>query len=119
MILHQMNQIIKKASYIGAAETTFKLRHANQSFNINKYKNDTEILKEVWRIKAKNYTPKITWKIIRKCKSYNLSSNKCYLCLNEKLEIALYTGDNLLNKKSELISKCRHQQQIHAFTSRF
>ena len=31
---------------------------------------------------------------------------------NEKLEIASYKGDNLLNKRSELINKCRHQTKF-------
>ena len=60
----------------------------------------------------KNYTPEITWRIIRKCLPYNYNSRKCDLCLNEKLEIALYKGQNLLNKKTELISKCRHQNKF-------
>ena len=48
----------------------------------------------------KNYIPEITWRIIRKCLLYNYNSRKCYLCLNErKLEIALYEGENILNKK--------------------
>ena len=34
---------------------------------------------------------------------------KCSLCNNEKLEIALYKGDNLLNKRNEIISTCRHR----------
>ena len=27
---------------------------------------------------------------------------------NKKLEIALFKGNNILNKRTELISKCRH-----------
>ena len=54
----------------------------------------------------KNYTPKITFiRIIRKCLPYYYNGRKSYLCLNEKVEIALYEGENLLNKKMELISK--------------
>ena len=41
----------------------------------------------------------------------NPNSKRCYLCLNEKLKIATYRGNNLLNKKTELISKCRHQNK--------
>ena len=63
-------------------------------------------------MKMKNYTPEITLRIIRKCLPYNYSSRKCYLCLNEKLEIALYEGENLLIKKTELISKCRQQNKF-------
>ena len=31
-----------------------------------------------------------------------------YVCLNGKLAIALHKVDNMLNKRSEVISKCRH-----------
>ena len=107
-------QNYKDKKYFGIAEESFKgrLYNYNLSFRNEFYKNDTELSKELWQIKMKNYTPKITWRIIRKCPPYNYNSRKCYLCLNEKLEIALYEGENLLNKKTELISKCRHQNKF-------
>ena len=46
----------------------------------------------------------INWRIIRKCAPFNTTKSKCYLCLNEKLEIASYKGDILLKKRSELIT---------------
>ena len=42
---------------------------------------------------------------------YESSSAKCYLCLHEKLYILEYKGDNLLNQRSELVSKCRHKNK--------
>ena len=44
--------------------------------------------------------------------NHNYNSRKSYLCPNEKLEIALHEEENLLNKKTELISKCRHQNKF-------
>ena len=35
-------------------------------------------------------------------------SKRCSLCLCEKFEIANYPENNLLNKRTEIISKCRH-----------
>ena len=87
-------------------------KYANLSFRNEFYKNDTELSKELRQMKMKNYTLKITWRIIRKCLPYNYNSRKCYLSLNKKLEIALYEGENLLNKKTDLISKCRHQNKF-------
>ena len=104
----------KEKKYFGIAEESFKgrLYTHSLSFRNDLYKNDTELSKELWQIKMKNYTPEITWRIIRKCLPYNYNSRKCDLCLNEKLEIALYKGENLLNKKMKLISKCRHQNKF-------
>ena len=48
----------------------------------------------------------------RKCAPFNTTKRKYYLCLNVKLDIASYKGDNLLNKRSELIKKCRHQNKF-------
>ena len=80
--------------YIGIAETTFKKRYSNhkRSFNLAVYQNDTELSKEFWKIKRRNSVPKIKWRILRKCSHFNRSSLRCNLCLNEKLEIALFKG---------------------------
>ena len=42
---------------------------------------------------------------------YNLQSKRCFLCLNEKLEILEVKENNLLKKKSKIISKCHHQNK--------
>ena len=104
----------KEKKYFRIAEESFKRRlyNHNLSFRNEFYKNDTELSKELWQIKMKNYTPKITWRIIRKYLPHNHNSRKCYLCQNEKLEIALHEGENLLNEKTELIPKCRHQNKF-------
>ena len=103
----------KQKCYLGSCETTFKDRFGNhkKSFNHGKHKNDTELSKEFWEIKKRSGTPKITWKIIRICRSYNPNSKHCLLCLNEKYEIATYKGDNLLNKRTEIINTYRHRSK--------
>ena len=53
----------------------------------------------------------IEWKIVRKV-FCNAKSNYCLLCLKEKYFIVNYPHEEiLLNKRSELISKCRHQNK--------
>ena len=69
----------------------------------------TELSKEFCEIKTRNGTPKITWKIIRTCRSYNPNSKRCLLCLNEKYKIATYKEGNHLNKRTEIINTCRHR----------
>ena len=54
---------------------------------------------------------KITWKIIRICRSYSPNSKHCLLCVNDKYEIATYKEDNLLNKRTEVINTCRHRSK--------
>ena len=97
----------KEKKYFGIAEESFKgrLYNRNSSFRNGFCKNDTELSKELWQKKMKNYIPKITSRIIRKCLAYYYNYRKCYLCLNETLEIALYEGVNLLNKKKFMLSR--------------
>ena len=104
----------KQKINIGTAKTDFKHRFNNhtKSFNPEHYQNDTDLSTEYWTIKRNRFTPEVTWRIIRKCASLNTTKINFYLCLNEKLEIASYKGDNLLNKRSELISKCKHQNKF-------
>ena len=104
-----------KKEYIGLCETTFKKRYANhkKSFYHEKYKNSTTLSTEFWRLKTNDCNPLILWKIIRTAPAFSLESGKCYLCLMEKSEIAnLHDPAKLLNKRSEVISKCRHQQRF-------
>ena len=104
----------KQKIYTGTTETHLKHRFNNhtKSFNLEQYKNDTELSKEYWTIKRNHFTPRVTWGIMRKCTPFNTTKRKCYLCLNEKIEIASYKGENLLNKRSELINKCTHQTKF-------
>ena len=102
--------------YIGLAEPSFKKRfaHHKTTFANERYEKETELSKEIWRLKKKNRSPKVTWKTIRRCAPFNRASLRCQLCINEKLEIATFPApDKLLNSRNELISKCRH---VNKFT---
>ena len=53
------------------------------------------------------FKPDSSMSIAKKVPPYSNISKKCLLCLHEKLEIINYPGpEELLNKRSELISKC-------------
>ena len=51
-------------------------------------------------------------KIKGRYNSYNPISRRCNLCLNEKLEILDDQDKNLLNKRSEIIPHCCHQNKF-------
>ena len=78
------------------------------SFTHQDYANDTELLKKYWEIRRNKFITKVTWSIVRECEPYNFCKRMSLMCLNEKLEINPYKGNNLLNKRSELINKCSH-----------
>ena len=53
--------------------------------------------------------PNLKWSKVKSVPSYSNISKNCLLCLQEKLQIVNFEDqDHLLNKRSELISKCRH-----------
>ena len=97
--------------YKGISEPPFKNRFANhkKSFNNERYKTETCLSKEVWNIKSLGGTYNITWRPIKQLPGFNPSNRKCGLCRSEKLEILEHTGANLLNKRSEIVSTCRHR----------
>ena len=99
--------------YIGLCGSTFKKRYSTHlcSFNLNRYKNATTLSAEYWRLKDLNGNPSVTWRILRYARSYDPSSKICELCLREKFEIANYPGRNLLNKRTEVVAKCRHRNK--------
>ena len=100
--------------YVGISEPPWKKRHGNheRDFNDEKYANTTELSKEVWKIKKKGFVPTVTWRIIKQLPGYNPATKRCMLCLGEKMEILERDPENLLNKRSELISTCRHRNKF-------
>ena len=100
--------------YRGATENEFKLRYPAHtlSFNNENYKNSTELSKYIWQLKGQNRDFSIEWKILKNAKPYVNGSKRCNLCLTEKLEILNGLPSELLNKRSELVSKCRHENKF-------
>ena len=102
--------------YLGTAESDFKKRFYNhrKSFNNEGSANDTTLSKYIWELKeTSNSSSALIWSIAKKVPPYSNISKKCLLCLHEKLEIINYPRpEELLNKRSELISKCRHANKF-------
>ena len=101
--------------YIGSTETTFKVRYGNHKASITHASkaNQTELSKYVWQLKREKTDYRIAWKILRRAHGYTNASRRCDLCLTEKLLIAKADKRSLLNKRSELASKCRHQNKFY------
>ena len=60
-------------------------------------------------LKSHGITPIVKWSIVERVNS-ETAVNSCKLCLTEKFYIIQSLNDkNLLNKKSELVNKCWHQ----------
>ena len=66
----------------------------------------------LWDLKENhNQIPKLTWSIVRFAPGYSNISKRCLLCPHEKLLMINYHNPpELLNKRSELMAKCRHEK---------
>ena len=95
--------------YIGLTANSFKQRwysHKHTFRNEDK-KKSTELSNHVWDLQLMDISPQLNWEIIDHARPYINGSKRCNLCLTEKFHIMTSELD-LINKRSELVSKCRH-----------
>ena len=106
-------------TYIGMTEHEFKTRYNNHklSFRDRKHSHSTVLSKHIWDLKDSNTDYQINWRIIKRANAYRGNPSRCNLCLSEKLCILSACDISLLNKKSELVSKCRHENKFFATTN--
>ena len=80
-------------AYKGISKPIFKTRFGNhkKSFNDVKYKTDSSLSKEVWKIKELGGRYNISWRALGQYPDYNPVNGRCALCLSEKLEILQHT----------------------------
>ena len=99
--------------YFGVADKDFKGRYNNhtKSFRLRRYANDSELSKYVWQLHDKNTEFNLKWEVEAKCCPYKCGTRRCDLCITEKFTIARSDPKITLNKKSELVSKCRHRNK--------
>jgi len=115
-IVYQATVITKnnQKTYVGLTDTEFKQRYSNhkQSFVNPKLRNTTELSKYVWELKDQNIEFNIKWTILGRSKSYSNLTKRCNLCTLEKYYIICHGDKATLNKKSELVSCCRHSSKF-------
>ena len=102
--------------YIGTTEHSFKTRFNNHkvSFKHRKHSHDTVLSKYIWDLKDSDTDFSIKWSIVTRARSYRGNPSRCNLCLMEKLCILSADKSTLLNKRSELITKCRYENKFYA-----
>ena len=103
-------------SYIGLSEDEWKKRYYNhrKSFRNQHYQWETILSSYVWETKrTTDKIPSLKWSIITALPAYSNIAKHCQLCLNQKYAIITYPDpENLLNKRSEIMSKCPHQRKF-------
>ena len=100
--------------YVGLTSSTFKSRYVqhNSNFRNPNTKDATTLSTHIWKLKSENIRHEVRWKIVTKAKSYSPSSGTCNLCKTEKYFIICKPHMANLNKRNELLSKCRHRNKF-------
>ena len=105
-------------TYISMTEHEFKTRYNNHklSFKDQKHSHDTVLSKHIWDLQDGNIY-EINWHIIKRASAYKGKPSPCNLCLAEKLCILIAQNASLLNKKSELVTKCCQENKFFVATN--
>ena len=80
---------------------------------------DSELSKHIWQLKLNGTEFNLKWSIAAYATPYRCGTRRCDLCLTEKYIIARATQNSLLNKRTELISKCRHFKELKVTRFRY
>mgnify|MGYP006903939448 CR=1 FL=1 len=101
------------ATYLGQAGNTFKERYSNHmvTFRHERHEHKTSLSKYIWELKRANKQYDVAWTVVARAPTYGPASGKCGLCNMEKTMILMANDPHLLNKRSELMSKCRHRRK--------
>ena len=108
-------------NYFGMTEGPFKTRYNNHMYDIrHPESNGTTLSRKIQDLQNENKDFKVTWDIVDRAYTYTAGAKTCDLCVAEKMHIALGhkgfvplpEGCILLNKRSELMSKCGHQAKF-------
>ena len=100
--------------YIGLTSNSFKERYTahKSSFKDQSKSNQTALSSHIWDLTKMKKPHTVTWSILKKAPAYSKESQICQLCLTEKTLISLADNNNTLNKRNEIIAKCRHRDKF-------
>ena len=92
-------------------KSAFKKRWANhtRSFRDPKLRNVTSMASLIHRLKERKTSYNITWKILKRARSYFGGGANCKLCIEEAYIILVRKGD-LISKHKESLINCLHRR---------
>ena len=96
--------------YLGQTACTFKTRFTNHkaSFQHQKKETSTTLSMYVWDLKRRGVEYDIKWTEAALARPYKRETKTCQLCTTEKLMISNQDPAIGLNKRREVMSRCRH-----------
>ena len=106
-----VSSIQGRKEYIGQTANSFKERYGNHKNSFVKaYKRKSTALSTyIWSLKRKGIDYDIKWSSLCEALPYQGGGGLCNLCITEKTFIARSDPNKTLNKRSEVMAKCRHK----------
>ena len=100
--------------YIGLTAPEFKFRYTNYTTSFkNEHSGQSTTLKSYyWKMKKQGKNPRVSFEILRVVPSFTPEVGRCALCTAEKLAILKADPKKTLNKRSEIMSICRHKRKF-------
>ena len=99
--------------YLGSISSQFikRFRFHKSSMKHRDSRNHTSLSKKVWQLRDQGFSPKVKFSIFLKSNSASTCAKRCNLCISEKKSILVENSPNLLNRRAEIFSKCRHRER--------
>ena len=115
-----VNSEIGYFNYFGLTGHTFKERYRNHKYDLaHRESKGTTLSNKVWQLRDANKKFTIKWSIIDRAYPRAAGAKSCDLCSAERMHIAMGSrgfkrlpeGCILLNKRQEIMAKCRHKRK--------
>ena len=94
------------------SEPPLRYRVATHKHSFKHDRNGTTLCEKVKELKSKEIEAKVTFSILEQKPAYSPETKRCQLCTAEKYNIIYSELENKLNKKTEIIGKCRHKTKF-------
>ena len=100
--------------YIDLTANSFKQRFtAHKATSTHeKQAGHTALAGHIWNLKSNDIPFNTTWSILKQAPPYSKETKSCQLCLTEKTYISIADSNLSLNKRNEILSKCRHRDKF-------
>ena len=100
-------------TYIGATENEWKSRYNmhKSSFKHKHLEHTTSLSRYIWSLKDSNTPYELKWDILKPAPTYSKEARTCRLCIEEKTAILFGDKGTLLNKRAEIMNKCKHNSK--------
>ena len=97
--------------YFGQTNITFKKRHYLHKSDTKCGRRRTKFNDYEIDLKQRGVVPNVKWSIVVPAKPRKRGQRFCQLCVSEKTFIAT-GGPDMLNKRSEIMTRCRHFEEL-------